>query len=356
MTRLRNQMFSKPDSERFGKSAAALMLLPFLLLALNGCSSRVQPVEAKTASEPQTVSQAASDEPFKCEPTPARLERGRYLVEGIAHCFQCHSQIDWAKPGAQPMPGKKGAGFNWAPYGLPFVTAPNLTADKKTGAGNWTDQQFATAIRGGVGHDGRRLFPIMPYMNFKDMSDEDLSSVITYLRTLKPVRNELPGSNVPEQIRQTLPPVQLVSSVPQPDLSTPVARGKYLVTLGNCNECHTPVDQQHRPLPGLSLAGGQFMKGPWGEVTTPNLTPDASGLSYYDAEMFVQTIRSGQVKARKLNPIMPWGYFRNLTDDDLRAIFAYLQTLEPVKHVVDNTESPTSCRICGGTHGFGDRN
>src|SRR5262245_66259306 len=112
MTRVRGQMI-KPDREGFGKGGA-LALLPLLLLALNGCGSKVQNVEAKT-SEPQPVSQTASNEPFKCEPTPARLERGRYLVEGVAHCFQCHSQIDWVKPGAQPLPGKKGAGFNWAP-------------------------------------------------------------------------------------------------------------------------------------------------------------------------------------------------------------------------------------------------
>ena len=64
------------------------------------------------------------------------------------------------------------------------IVAPNLTPDPETGAGNWTDDQLARAIREGIGHDGRALFPMMPYTHFREMSDEDLASVIVYLRSL----------------------------------------------------------------------------------------------------------------------------------------------------------------------------
>ena len=98
------------------------------------------------------------------------------------------------------------------------------------------------------------------------------------------------------------------------------------------------------------------MNGPWGEVTSANITPDASGIGYFDEALFLQAMRTGFVKARKLNSIMPFGEFANLTDDDLRAIFAYLRTVPPVKHRVDNSLPPTYCKLCRQRHGAGDQN
>ena len=289
--------------------------------------------------------------------TPERLARGRYIVEGPAHCFQCHSDVDYTRPGAQPKPGKKGAGAIFVEDGMSWLVAPNITPDIETGAGSWTDDQFARAIREGVGHDGRRLFPVMPYMNFRSMSDEDLASVITYIRSLEPVRNVLPKTQIPEVMKGALPPHQpITSTVSGPDLSSPVARGKYLVTLGNCATCHTPINQQSQPMMDMVFGGGFKLKGPWGEVSGANITPDPSGISYYDEGLFNRTLRTGHVGARKLNYIMPTGYFRNMSDDDLKAIFSYLRTLPPVQHRVDNTEPPTFCPLDGTQHGFGDLN
>ena len=295
--------------------------------------------------------------PLKFNPTVARLERGRYIVEGPAHCFQCHSELDWERPGAQPKQGKKGSGTIFIEDGMEWLVAPNITPDRETGAGNWTDEQFARAIREGIGHDGRRLFPMMPYMNFRQMSDEDLASVVVYLRSITPVRNAVPKTMLPEVVKGSLPPHQpLTEAVKGPDMSNPVERGKYLVTLGNCMSCHTPMNKQGQPLMQLAFAGGMRFKGPWGEVTSANITPDASGISYYDEALFVNTLRTGQVGARKLNSIMPWGYFRNMTDEDLKAIFAYMRTVTPVQHRIDNTEAPTVCDVCRSRHGFGDKN
>lgn len=291
------------------------------------------------------------------EPTAARLERGRYLVEGPAHCFMCHSEANWQTPEAQPQTGRKGAGTIFPEEGFSWLVAPNITPDPETGAGTWTNEQFARAIREGIGHDGRRLFPIMPYMNFKNMSDEDLVSVITYVRSVEPVRNPLPKTILPEVVKASLPPVEPITApVAAPDMSNPVERGKYLVTLGNCFSCHTPMNQEGQPITQLAFAGGTPFKGPWGEVASPNITPDPSGISYYDEALFLNVLRTGHVGARKLNSIMPWGYFRTMTDEDLKAIFAYLRTLPPVQHRVDNTEVATMCTMCGGHHGFGELN
>ena len=290
------------------------------------------------------------------ERTTARLERGRYIVEGPAHCFECHSEIDWDKPGAQPKAGKKGGGMNFTAYGIPWLIAPNITPDAETGAGTWTDEQLARAIREGIGRDGRRLYPVMPYEYFREMSDEDLASVVVYLRSIEPVRNALPTTSIPEPVKPTVPPHEpVIEPVLPPDVSNPVSRGKYLVALASCSSCHTPV-KQGVPNTELSFAGGMSFKGPWGAVNSANITPDASGISYYDEALFITTLRTGHVGARQLKSIMPWGYFRNMTDDDLKAIFAYLRTLPPIQHRVDNTETPTSCPRCGGKHGYGDRN
>lgn len=163
----------------------------------------------------------------KFERTPERLERGRYIVESTAHCFQCHSEVDYTKPGAQPKPGKKGAGTVFEEEGMQWLVAPNITPDVETGAGSWTDEQLARAIREGIGHDGRRLFPIMPYMNFRNMSDEDLASVITYIRSIEPVRNKLPMTQIPEPLKAALPPHEpFVSQVAAHHPYNQVARGR----------------------------------------------------------------------------------------------------------------------------------
>ena len=290
------------------------------------------------------------------ERTPERLARGKYIVEGPAHCFQCHSDVDYTKPGAQSKPGKKGAGAVFAEDGMEWLVAPNITPDVETGAGSWTDEQIARAIREGIGHDGRRLFPVMPYMNFRNMSDEDLASVITYIRSIEPVRNKLPKTQIPEPLKAALPPHEPVSQVASHHAASAVARGQYLTTLGNCATCHTPMNEKGQPMMNMAFAGGFKLKGTWGEVYGANITPDASGISYYDEALFIRTMRTGHVGARKLNYVMPTGYFKNMSDEDLKAIFAYLRTLRPIQHRIDNTEEPTLCPLDGQKHGFGDRN
>ena len=291
------------------------------------------------------------------ERAEARLARGRYLLEGLSDCFGCHSEIDWKAPGAPALPGRKGVGAVVPDESIPFqVVAPNITPDAETGLGKWTDQEIGRALRNGIGHDGRVLFPLMPYMLYRDMSDEDLAATIAYLRSLAAVRNATPKMLLPEPVQKSLQPPPPVASVPPPDQSTPQKRGAYLVALGTCAQCHTPIDNQMRPRADLAFGGGFVLKGPWGEVASANLTPDPSGIPYYTDALFLQAMRTGHVQARKLNSIMPWGRYRNLTDEDITAIFAHLKTLKPVVHRVDNTEPPTPCKRCGSRHGLGSAN
>jgi hypothetical protein len=106
----------------------------------------------------------------------------------------------------------------------------------------------------------------------------------------------------------------------------------------------------------LAFAGGAEFDGPLPTVVSANITPDPSGISYYDEDLFVQALRTGKVRARELSAVMPWTVYRNMTDEDLKAMFAYLRTLKPIHHRVDNTSPPTACRMCRGKHGGGDQN
>jgi hypothetical protein len=116
------------------------------------------------------------------------------------------------------------------------------------------------------------------------------------------------------------------------------------------------MDEKGEYLPGMDFAGGRLLVGAWGRVFSPNLTPDASGIPHYTEEMFIQVLRTGNTGGAQLNKIMPSGFFKGMTDEDLKAIYAYLQTVKPIRHNVDNTTPPTYCEVCRQEHGLGDRN
>jgi hypothetical protein len=337
--------------------AAGLSAL-FLLCFVSGC----QKAKTVTAAAPP----ASVLEMETIPRTPVRLARGQYLVEGLLQCPFCHSEYSFAQRPAVPVEGKKAGGLDFDTFGLPKgnrIFAPNISSDPDFGAGKWKDADFVHALRQGIGHDGRTLFPVMPYQYFRNLSDEDLASVIVYERSMAPVHIDQPKTVLTDDVKKTFQPFEPLAHVPEPDRSDRVAYGKYLVTVGHCDGCHTPRDERGNVIAGMDFAGGVDFSGAWGPdpkriipVSSLNLTPDPSGISYFDEQMFINVIRSGQVNARPLASIMPWGFFRNLSDDDLRAIFSYLRTLKPVQHRVDNTEQVGYCKRCRAKHGFGEKN
>jgi len=316
-----------------------------------------------------TIFGGDSDEPpFKV--TAQRLARGRYLVEGPAHCFACHSELNPKTRLA--VQGRKGSGrISKAGLNRPWdQVIPNISPDVETGAGSWKDEDFVRALRQGIGHDGRTLYTMMPYRFFRQISDEDVSSIIVYIRSIPAVKNALPKTVLPDEVKEKLKPFPDPGRIPPPDLSTPAKRGQYLVTVAQCSSCHTPR-RDGQPIPGLEFAGGEIFRAlsgahvasanltPGGPnfVASANLTKHPSGIPYYNAAMFVKTIRAGAVNGvRQLDSVMPWASFKNMTDDDLKAIFAFLRTLKPVSHRVDNDEPPTYCKLCGQKHGAGEMN
>ena len=153
-------------------------------------------------------------------------------------------------------------------------------------------------------------------------------------------------------------PQPIEGQVPSPNLSTPEKRGEYLVTLASCADCHTPMDDRGQYVTSMRFAGGPSLK--YGDARPPrasaNLTPAPNGIPYYTEELFLETIRNGRVRDRQISDVMPWGYYRHMTDDDLKSIFAYLQTLAPIDHYVDNALPATACGKCKLSHGGGERN
>jgi len=320
-----------------------------LVAVLAACAP--EPAVEGTRILPAERARPLSDVRF--ESTPARIERGRYLANAAIGCVLCHSERDRARPGAPPVAGREYAGAVLAEEPGYRNVAPNLTPDRETGAGAWSDDMLARAIREGVGHDGRGLGGEMWWWAFRSLSDEDLASIVVYLRSLPAVRNALPARLLsPELERERAEGARpLLHPVAERPLDDPVERGRYLIAVADCMGCHTawsaPVN------PGFG-AGGNPVRRFGDRVASANLTPDPTGLGGLSEELFVATVRTG--RGGLLHPAMPWVAYGRMRDEDLGAIYRALLELPPVAHRVLAAAPPTACPVCGQQHGLGAEN
>ncbi len=242
----------------------------------------------------------------------AASARGRHIAEAVSTCMNCHGDNLAGKVlSSDRVMGR--------------LAAANLTRGRGGVAGGYTDADWVRAIRHGVGTDGRALV-FMPSNTFFHMSDQDLGALIAWVKTVPPVDAVLPAKKVGPLARALslfvgypLLPAREIPTAPQshPSISPGVspAYGKYLVDIGGCRGCH-----------GDALSGGV----PMGDRKTPNLTP--GGLGQWTEASFLRAMRTGvKPDGRVLSAQMPWPYYRKMTDDELRAIWAYLHSLSPVK-------------------------
>lgn len=252
------------------------------------------------------------------------VARGDYLVNTIMTCQNCHT----------PM-GPNGPDFSKALSGgllfdePPFkVVASNITQDKETGIGGWTDAQIKHLLRTGQRPNGVQIAEVMPTSFYGILTERDMDAIVAYLRTVKPVKNK-----VADPVYKIQLPHHLFPGGEKPYteamLSDKVKNGFYLATIGHCMECHTPFGAKGKDFVGDLGKGGMEFPGPWGKSVSANITSSKTkGLGDWTDAQIKAAITQGVSKdGHKLKPPMGYPYYARMKSEDVDAIVAYLRTV-----------------------------
>ena len=237
------------------------------------------------------------------------VNKGQYIFH-LSNCYGCHTDIEndgQALAGGRVMDTQFGTFFT-----------PNITPDKQTGIGNWTDQQFSQAVRSGQAPDGTHYYPTFPYSAYKNMTDADIKALKAYIFSLKPVTQK----NKQHQLqwymsRLSLPLWNTINRYLQNGHRTISSRGSYLVdTLGHCNECHTPRNQLGLLQMDRKFLGNKQLSAPdisteglngWNntelaELFSEGVLPDGDYVSDHMAEVI--EFSSSRWKAKDLKAVI----------------------------------------------------
>ncbi|MBV8914186.1 MAG: cytochrome c [Acetobacteraceae bacterium] len=250
-----------------------------------------------------------------------QMERGRYIADA-GDCMPCHTA-----PGGKPWAGGRAIE---TPFGN--LVSPNVTPDRETGIGAWTDNEFADALQKGVGHGGEHLYPAMPYTYYTKVTREDVLAIRAYLNTLEPVVNKVRSNQLPFpfDIRANMlawNEMFFTQGEYKPDTgkSAEWNRGAYLVRgLGHCGGCHTSKN---------ALGGDEDSKALQGNVLqgwfAPNITNDErTGLGKWSVDEVVQYLQTGHnswaAASGPMAEVVQYSTSR-LKTDDLHAIAVYLK-------------------------------
>ena len=286
---------------------------------------------------------------LKVDITPDKVERGKYLAYHVMMCADCHSVRDFSLFSGPPNPGTEFAGGEVFDQSMGFpgrFISPNITP---AAIGDWTDGELFRLITTGVTKDGDPIFPVMPYHSYGKMAREDIEAVIAFLRTLDPIHTDHPKSKPDfpfNFIMRTMP--QEASLREKPSTSDVAAYGEYVFTSAACGDCHT--DFRNGKFNGPLAGGGRIFAMPDGSVLrTPNLTPHETGIGplsrdefilrfkrYVDSSYVVPSVHPGEFQT-----IMPWVMYSGMKEEDLSAIYDYLNTLEPYENDVERYTPPT---------------
>jgi mono/diheme cytochrome c family protein len=309
---------------------------------------------------------------------PQTVARGEHLYKYSWNCWGCHGSQGGYSP-EEPQSGGREFDMTGIGPGFGFVYGKNITPDSETGIGDWSDGELVRALREGLDREGRLIFPIMPAPFYHGMSDDDALSLVAYLRSLHTVRNEVPEqrlsfiAKVLISFRVVKPELPITEPVTAPPKGVTAEYGKYLAWNAAVGaECHVP----RNPNTGIfdvsrAFAGGLFPFPEEGFNTTgTNLTPDPeTGIGDWTEEEFLTAMHTGvRPDDTVMIPFMPWPLYDRWSDDDLRAVWLYLRSLEPITHEVLPSKltgvAATGtgeargealydiyCRICHGTDG-----
>ncbi len=277
------------------------------------------------------------------------IAKGEYLALHVAACIHCHSKRDFTKFSGPVVTGTEGMGGGKFDHtildAIPgTMYAKNITPDSATGIGSWTDSEILRAITQGINKKGDTLFPLMPYASYNHMAKDDLLSIIAYLKTLKPIKNNVPPRELMIPISMAYPAPALQKSVDgnmRPAETDKVKYGGYLINMADCINCHTPY-VKGEPDFGNAYSGGNTFTIAGFKVTSANITPDSiTGIGGWNETTFINKFNACRKEEGynfnpgKNNTVMPIVDYAGMTDADLGAIFAYLRTVKPVKNKIE---------------------
>src|SRR4029077_16523768 len=265
------------------------------------------------------------------------VAKGQYIFSLAAGCA-CHSD-----PKGTPHAG--GRRFP-IPFGTVYST--NLTADKETGLGGWTDQQIHDAVTKGISHDGNKILPLMPYGQYSGMAQDDLKALIAFLRTLKPVRKPTPELQTSVPMLRSIAAEGWLKAFEQFFISpasapkSGIERGKYLTEhVAICGDCHTPRSSIGVPNRSLYMSGAAKDIGPLGG-RVPNITPDKeTGIGTWKREEIADLLITGTkpdldyVRGLMYDAIQGTSHgYRNMSRADALTIADYLKSIAAIKNKV----------------------
>ncbi len=278
------------------------------------------------------------------EPTPERVERGRYLANNRMGCVGCHAERDFSRYAGPIIEETKGAGGEFWNREMNFpgeMYAPNITPYALKG---WSDGELFRAITAGIDKDGNALFPIMPYHLYGRLPKEDIYDVIAYIRTLEPQEKTWPDRKLdfPMSLIVNLIPAEGLHDL-APDKNDVIKHGEYVIASLACYDCHTPMEDGQY-INEMAYAGGNGFPLPTGGIVyASNLTPDENtGIGRWTEEMFVRKFKAfadssytpHKIAEGEFNSFMPWDYYAQLEEEDLKAVYAYLMNQKPIQNQV----------------------
>lgn len=269
------------------------------------------------------------------ELTEERIARGDYLANHLLSCIDCHSIRDFSKYAGPVVPGTEGMGgmiFDQS-MGLPGkYISTNITPYELS---SWSDAEIYRAITAGVGKNNNALFSIMPYKVFGTLPDEEIYSVIAYLRTLKPLKNYIIPSVTDFPVSLFLNTIPAEGHPGQmPDKKDRLKFGEYLARAA-CKDCHTPRIKGKSDEEKAYRGGQEFLIPGGKRVKSVDITSSPKGIGSWTVDRFVNTFKNydpetyvpTDVSGDGKNTIMPWLTFGGLEKGDLEAIYYYLKSI-----------------------------
>lgn len=272
---------------------------------------------------------------FDAAMADSAIERGDYLVNTILACGNCHTPRDADGALIKDKALSGGRVFSTPAF---VVTTSNITPDVETGIGSWSDADIKRALIEGVRPDHHRiagapLAAIMPANFYKALLPEDLDAIVAYLRSLKPIRNEIANPEYKMTVHRD-PYPDAENGFDKALFTDPVKRGAYLVTIGHCMECHSAWSRGVSDFRTGLGRGGRVFPGPGAtQVITANITSDrTAGIGAWSDQEIVRAITHGISRdGHTLKPPMGFSYYSGLKESDLADIVAYLRTVPPLQ-------------------------